>query len=373
MTMRGARWIFLLGLTPFLPASTPPPAAWVPIRWPWTDPQSLDLLAGGPVNCLLLKAFPAPLVQEAQARGLVTLGLISPDADPVAATSAAVAAHLTGVVLEGDFPEAAVAAVRRAAGNAPVIELTARSRMRLGSDAPIIGTWQGVWPGISAQENGSHRAGPTGSAWIDTNTGFIRAARAWGDAALWIANQPPPHTVITSGALLPGDRRCRHLRRPLGGGVRRRFRRPPGTPRSRRAGATGSACATCSRYFERHPEWRAMREYGKLALVQDPAKGGLVSGGILDMIAVKHTPVRARPAPAPHPRIARRRHHGGQRGCRFAHPASRRKCCATSRAPAARCSPARRAGRTSARRATASRSTRPSWIASTTSGATSIP
>jgi len=44
-------------------------------------------------------------------------------------------------------------------------------------------------------------------------------------------------------------------------------------------------------YFERHPEWRAMREAGKLALVQDPAKGGLLSGGILDMIAVKHTPV----------------------------------------------------------------------------------
>jgi hypothetical protein len=45
-------------------------------------------------------------------------------------------------------------------------------------------------------------------------------------------------------------------------------------------------------YFEGHPEWRAMREYGQLAVVQDLAKGGLVSGGILDMLAVKHTPVR---------------------------------------------------------------------------------
>jgi hypothetical protein len=49
------------------------------------------------------------------------------------------------------------------------------------------------------------------------------------------------------------------------------------------------------RYFERHPEWRALQEYGKLAVVQDPAKGGLLSGGILDMIAVKHTPVRPVP------------------------------------------------------------------------------
>src|SRR6185369_12473450 len=45
-------------------------------------------------------------------------------------------------------------------------------------------------------------------------------------------------------------------------------------------------------YFEQHAEWRTMRESGKLALVQDPEKGGLLSGGILDMIAVKHTPVR---------------------------------------------------------------------------------
>jgi hypothetical protein len=48
-------------------------------------------------------------------------------------------------------------------------------------------------------------------------------------------------------------------------------------------------------YFEQHPEWRAMPEGGQLAVVQDPGRGGLVSGGILDMIAVKHTPVRPIP------------------------------------------------------------------------------
>jgi hypothetical protein len=58
--------------------------------------------------------------------------------------------------------------------------------------------------------------------------------------------------------------------------------------------------STVLRYFENHPEWRAMHEFGKLILVQDPAKGGLVSGGILDMIAVKHTPV----VPVPRQRLA---------------------------------------------------------------------
>jgi len=62
----------------------------------------------------------------------------------------------------------------------------------------------------------------------------------------------------------------------------------------REEGATGTwkKMTALVAYFEKHPEWRAMRENGLLAVVQDPNQGGLLSGGILDMIAVKHTPVR---------------------------------------------------------------------------------
>ena len=58
-----------------------------------------------------------------------------------------------------------------------------------------------------------------------------------------------------------------------------------------------------------------MQPYGKLAVVQDP-DDALLSGGILDMIAAKHTPVRAIPRPAPDAGVAAGRHHGGQRGRR---------------------------------------------------------
>jgi hypothetical protein len=51
------------------------------------------------------------------------------------------------------------------------------------------------------------------------------------------------------------------------------------------------------RYFETHPEWRRMRAYGRVAVVQDPAEGGLFSGGVLDMLAVKHLPARSVPSP----------------------------------------------------------------------------
>jgi hypothetical protein len=49
-------------------------------------------------------------------------------------------------------------------------------------------------------------------------------------------------------------------------------------------------------YFEQHPEWREFRPWGQLAVVQDPDSGALLSGGILDMMGARHTPVRPLPA-----------------------------------------------------------------------------
>jgi hypothetical protein len=287
-----------MGAAPLLWGAVPP-ESWVPARWPWSDAQSLDILDGSPVNCLLLKSWTPDLLAAARKRGVAALALIAPGGDPAAAARQALAASAAGIVLEGDFPESVAASVRQAAGPAPVVELTARSRMALGSGASILGTYQGVWPGISEEHANTKTAGPTGSTWIDTNTGFLRAARAWGDATLWIANQPPTRTVITTAryleavadAAMSGARWVLALDADFAARLGRR---------DADALASWHRISVELRYFESHPEWRAMHESGKLALVQDPAKGGLVSGGILDMIAVKHTPVR----PVPRQRLA---------------------------------------------------------------------
>jgi len=298
MWMRALRWGAVLGFLPLLYAAAPQPSDWVPMRWPWSDPASLELLSGTPINCLLLKTVLPDFVQAAAARGVVTLAVIAPDGDvAVAARRAIAAAKVAGIVIDGDLPEGAAAAVREAAGGAPVIELTSRNRMALGSGAPILGTCQGVWPGIAVEQDGAKKAAPSGSVWIDTNTGFIRAVRAWGDATLWMANQPPPKTVVTAArylqaiadAAISGARWVLALDEDF---AARLARRDP------KSVADWKRMADLLRYFEQHPEWRHMQEYGKLAIVQDPAKGGLLSGGILDMIAVKHTPVR--PIPRQH-------------------------------------------------------------------------
>ena len=292
--MRGDRWVCVLVCLALWcsPGRASKPADWVPARWPWSDAASLDLLTGGPVNCLLVRPATAEFAAAAANRGLATLAVVVPGDDAAETARRALAAKVTGIALEGDFPEAAVAAVRQAAGGAPVVELAARNRMLLNSGAPILATYQGVWPGMAVMERA--RAGPTGSAWIDTNTGFIRGARAWNDAPLWIANQPPTKTVVTAGRYLQaiadagmsGARWVLALDDDFAARLAKR--------ETKAVTDWGRMLALAS-YFERHPEWREMREYGKLALVQDPAKGGLLSGGILDMIAVKQTPVRPIP------------------------------------------------------------------------------
>jgi hypothetical protein len=114
MWMRALRWGAVLGFLPLLCASAPQPADWVPMRWPWSDPASLELLSGTPINCLLLKTVLPDLVQAAAARGLVTLAVIAPGGDVAGAARRAMAAKVTGIAIEGDLPEGA-AGVREAA------------------------------------------------------------------------------------------------------------------------------------------------------------------------------------------------------------------------------------------------------------------
>ena len=161
------------------------PSDWVPARWQWLETKTLELLSGTPINCLLIdwkpdqKGKAAAFSAAAAERGIATLAVIRPGGDVVEAARNAMSAKLAGVVLEGDFPNGTEEKVGGIAGSMPLIELTSRSRMKLGGKAPIIGTYQGVWPGIQLLEDGAAKAGPSGSPWINTNAGFLRAAGAF--------------------------------------------------------------------------------------------------------------------------------------------------------------------------------------------------
>jgi hypothetical protein len=285
----------ILALLLFSARAFASPSEWVPMRWPWSDAQSLELLAKSPINTLLLPPG-SPLAATAASRGLNTLLVVRSGADPMAAVGEVRSNKLAGLVLDGNFPPQTAAKVRDAFSGTPaiVVELTSRVAMRLAGNDPIIGTYQGVWPGIQVTDDGKAKAGPSGSAWIDTNAGFLRGARAFDHASVWLGNTPPTDQVVRGERYLQaiGDAEMVGARWILA--LDDHF---AADLHNRDAGAlkTWARMAELLSYYESHPEWRNLPSGGKLAVVQDAEHGSLISGGILDMIGVKHTPVRAIP------------------------------------------------------------------------------
>ncbi len=270
------------------------PSAWVPARWASSDPASLSLLQPTPVNCLLVERqkWSKPFAEAASARGVTVLGVVRPGPAAVDEARTAVKLGLAGVVLEGDFPDS----VARVLADSKItcVELTPRSKMRFDRAQAITGSYQGIWPGVEVETNGQAKSAPSGAPWIDTNTGFLRFVRALTAGPIWIGNTPPANTVI------PADRYLQTIGDAEMSGARwvvaldddftsRLLAHEP------RALNQWKLIGETLQFYEDHNEWRTWEPRSDLGIVEDASSGALLSGGILDMIAVKHTPVRALP------------------------------------------------------------------------------
>lgn len=279
-------------------------ADWVPARWFSSEPQSLELLQKSPINCLLLEKeqWTPGLTKAAHDRHLVALGIVRPGANPLEEARRAVPAQLDGVVLEGAFDAAVTQKIRSVLQDSKIltVELPPRSRMRFDAEQPAIGTYQGVWPGIEAQVGGAAKSAPSGAPWIDTNTGFLRFSRAAAsNVPVWIANTPPPRTIVTparyaqaiADAAITGARWVVAVDDSLRDGLLKN---------DSTALKTWQAINEHLNFYESHRDWRGLEPYGSLAVVEDVKSGALLSGGVLDMIAVKNTPVR----PVPNRRLS---------------------------------------------------------------------
>lgn len=251
--------IHVLILAAVLPSKA---AECVPARWGSTDPASLALVAESPINCLLVddQKFTKEFADAARAKNIRVFR-----------------AAETGeglVVREGEVV---------------VARLTPRSK--LAWDGAITGSTQGLWPGVKAEKAGKVEARPTGTAWIETNSGFLRFVRAnvAEGTAVWLANRPPDNTVLgpqryiqaIGDAALAGARWVISLdsdfqKRMLDGDAKAL----EGWKRINRA----------LRFYEENRELWMQPEAGRLAVVQDPGSGALFSGSILDMIAAKNIP-----------------------------------------------------------------------------------
>lgn len=242
------------------------PADWVPMRWVSPDPASLELLADSPINCLIVDpvTVTAEFRQAAQSRNIDLVAL-------------------------GDSSKRA-AAVK---AGIPFLESHTRGRLSLDTTEPILATEQGVWPGINTAP-GDAEAMPSGAPWIDTNAGFFRFARASTKARIWIANLPPSNQII------PASRYIQAIADAavVGGSwvvaldedLTKQLLAQEG-----KAVQEWKQINAVLRFFRDNRKWESYAPAGQMAVVQDVESGGLLSGGVLDMIATKHTPVRPVP------------------------------------------------------------------------------
>ena len=122
----------------------------VPMRWPagW-DAEDLARLEGTVFNCVVAERAEGykELAGAAKAKGIL-----------VAAVKGSGAERPGG---EGDG----------------VVDLRQRGDLFSGAQG-VLATGQGLWPGIRVERDGKAEARPTGGPWVETNTGFLRYARA---------------------------------------------------------------------------------------------------------------------------------------------------------------------------------------------------
>lgn len=256
---------------------------WVPARWFSKDPASLKLVESTPVNCLLMEKsdWSPEFTRAAAEKGIATLGVVRGSANAADIAAEAKKAGLTGLAVEGSLSAGKI--------EMPVVDLVNRAEMKFSSDAQVLATKQGMWPGIRAEQEGLIAA-PTGAPWIDTNTGFLRYARVSTHAAIWIANRVPAkkHLLVTAYLAAIGDAGMTGARWVLDFDDEFARGLSKGDAEALKNWAT---IVQHVKFYEDHKEWRGFAMRSTLALVEAPESGALISGGVLDMMATKHTPV----------------------------------------------------------------------------------
>ncbi len=265
---------------------------WVPMRWPSVDPSTLSLLRGTPVNCLLVSKISVEFTEAAKAVGVAVLLEYPKDGIVVDGWPKAKRAGMAGVVFQGSKP---ISSDELDSVEFRMVYLPSRFELADLPNTDIVGTWQGVWPGINQAEADTAKAAPSGAPWIDTNSGFLRFVRAWTKAPVWIANRPPEKQVINPVRYLQaiGDAAMCGARWviTLDSDLEQRL-----MAREEKALQAWERIGALLTHIEANKQWKTFLPGGKMAVIQDSSSGALLSGGILDMIAVRHTPVQPVPA-----------------------------------------------------------------------------
>jgi hypothetical protein len=249
---------------------------WVPMRWPWSDPGTLELLAGTPVSCLVVpwadgspgdEAHPralASLLAAARGRGLSVVGWVSGTADLRRAAGAARASGLAALATESAEPVEGFDVLRF------------RKRGLAGLSPPgFLGDAEAAWPGMRPflrTKDVDAMSGATSRPWIDSNAWYGRLVHALlAPKTLWLAFEPPE-----AGQPLGADAYLQAIADTEIGGARWMVSLDPslrgGLAEGRRqARETWARIARGLAFFEAHRAWRTWEPVGQIGVLSDYA------------------------------------------------------------------------------------------------------
>jgi transposase len=204
----------------------PSPNQLVPFRWPsgWTA-ANLSLLAGGPINCLLLDTPTHPVAEPARGAGLVVREWSSLGAAPLA-------------------------------------------QVRWDGSAPIVALSEVAWPQIKPVVRGANvDSGPTGAPWIDSTSWVSRLAASRAPTKqVWLAFDPPRDLILDAAAYRLAIADCAAT------GARWTISLDPKLAAGLAAGnaqalATWRQMNNTLAFFEKRVAWRSYRAQGPLGVI----------------------------------------------------------------------------------------------------------
>ena len=283
---------------------------WVPMKWPcgplefarrskskgagpelketldaWTQPDSLELLKGTPVNCLVVEWAEGvpddsaqqqalkPLLEAGRRRGLSFVGRIAAGEGTAVAVASARGAGVSAVMLTDTGGRSL---------DLPVILQSSRDKMAWGSATPIFCSTDNDWPGLRLEtmHGDTAVAGPTGVPWVNSNAWFSLLSQELAPGKnLWLDFDPPDVSNVAHPATYPlaiadseayGSRWVISLDDSVRSALVKR--------NSQATSLWSKTCETLA-FFESHRDWQGFQPHGVLAVVSNYAGDNAAQAG----------------------------------------------------------------------------------------------
>ncbi|HUP03302.1 MAG TPA: hypothetical protein VMU19_04900 [Bryobacteraceae bacterium] len=241
----------------------------------WHTAPALDFLQGSPVNCLVVswaaglaedaeqQRSMQPLVAAARQRNVDVVGWVDAKADSQAAIAAAKSAGLTAAAVQGFTGKS----------DFPVIPWGERGHAPWQAASEVIAITDNVWPGVAGRAagggGGAVSAGPTALPWLDSNGWFLQVAHAMTNTPLWILFDPPgkgevvparSYQTAVCDVEIGGGRWVISLDDAFRDGL---------SARKQDSLDAWKGLSSAVAFFSKHPEWKAYRSIGAIAVVSD--------------------------------------------------------------------------------------------------------